>query len=124
MVPNVPQTEPLHRGELATSGVRTSLASSSVTAIVSVVAVASPAVTVGVTGVMLTTGPVAAVMVKVSEAETPFTVTFTVTEFGDGGTGGAMYVAESLPVITIVPPPETDTVAPALWPCSMSAVNT
>jgi len=91
MVPNVPQTPPPQPDPLEMPGVRVSLESSPVTAISSVTA-APPAVTVSVGGVMLTTGPVAGEIEKVSESETPepfAAVTVTVTEFGVGGAGGA-----------------------------------
>jgi hypothetical protein len=99
--------------ELETPPTSESLASSIVTAIFSVTAV-PPAVTVGVTGVMLTTGPVAAEIEKVSESETPepfAAVTVTVTEFGVGGAGGARYVPVE-PVRTNVPAPLSDNVTP------------
>ena len=91
MEPNVPQTPPSQLGELLTVGVSVSVALSIVTAIFSVTE-APPAVAVGWVGEMLTTGPAAGVIVKVSESETPdpfAAVTVTVTESGVGGAGGA-----------------------------------
>lgn len=87
MAPNEPQSLP-QLDEL-TLAVRTSLGSSSVTAMFSVTGVPADTETVGWVGEMLTTGPAAGVIVKVSESEVPFTVTATVTELGVGGAGGA-----------------------------------
>src|SRR5579872_628641 len=124
MEPNVPQSPLLHVDEPDTSAVRVSLGSSIVTAIFRGTG-APPAVTVGLVGEILTTGPVAAVMVKVSESETPepfAAVNVMVTEFGVGGAGGARYVAV-ISFCTSVPAPESDNVAPIVWVCSTLAVN-
>ena len=92
MEPNVPHTPPLQLDEPLTVGASVSVALSIVTAISSVTE-DPPAVAVGWVGEILTTGPAAGVIVKVSESETPEpfpAVTVTVTEFGFGGAGGAM----------------------------------
>jgi hypothetical protein len=93
MSPNEPQTPPLQTEEPVTLGVKVSLEESIVTAMFNVTGIPDEAETVGAAGVMLTTGPAAGVIVKVSESETPEpfpAVTVTVTEFGFGGAGGAM----------------------------------
>ena len=69
MDPNEPQA-PLQTGELLTPTTKMSLGASCVTEIFSVSGEPC-AVTVNMVGEMLTTGPVAAVIVKVSESETP-----------------------------------------------------
>lgn len=77
---------------LLTTGVRTSLGSSSVTAMFSVTGVPADTEILGWVGETLTTGPAAGVIVNVQESEAPepfAAVTVTVTEFGVGGTGGA-----------------------------------
>ena len=88
MDPNEPQA-PLQTGELDTPTISVSVEASCVTEIFNVTGEPC-ALTVNVAGEMLTTGPDAAVIVKVLESETPEpfpAVTVTVTEFGDGRAG-------------------------------------
>ncbi len=89
--PNEPHTPPQAR-ELETLPLNVSDALSCVTVILSVKG--DPcAATVNEAGEMLTTGPGAGVIVKVTESETPepfAAVAVTVTEFGVGGVGGAI----------------------------------
>src|SRR5271169_2216417 len=122
--PSEPQTPLLQMEELETPAVSVSLGSSSVTAIFNMTA-APPAVMVVVVGEMLTTGPGAGEIAKVSESETPVpfaAVTVTVTEFGFGGTGGARYIAV-VPFSTNVPCPVSDSVTPIFWSCCTLAIN-